>query len=66
MSKYFAYTYRQVWTIEETMDIYPSTTEGQVCIISAFSTPNPEVELSLGNVFNQQIYTDAGQVTYQY
>ena len=51
--------------IEETMDIYPSTTEGQVCIISAFSTPNPEVELSLGKVLNQRIYTDAGQVIIQ-
>ena len=51
--------------IEETMDIYPSTTEGQVCIISTFSTPNPEVELSLGNVLNQRIYTDAGEVIIQ-
>ena len=51
--------------IEETMDIYPSTTEGQVCIISAFSTPNPEVELSLGKVLNQRIYTDAGKVIIQ-
>jgi hypothetical protein len=51
--------------IEETMDIYPSTTEGQVCIISAFSTPNPEVELSLGKVLNQRIYNDAGSFIIQ-
>jgi hypothetical protein len=48
--------------IEETMNIYPSTTAGQVCIIH---TSQPEVSLSLGNVFNQQIYTDAGQVIIQ-
>jgi len=51
--------------IEETMDIYSSKTESQVCIISAFSTPNPEVKLSLGKVLNQRIYTDAGQVIIQ-
>jgi len=48
--------------IEETMNIYPSTTEGQVCIIDTYYTSEPEVSLSLGNVLNQRIYTDAGQV----
>ncbi len=51
------------WTaIEETMNIYPSTTAGQACIIH---TSEPEVSFSLGNVLNQQIYTDAGQVIIQ-
>lgn len=45
--------------LEETMEIYPSTTEGQVCIIATDSTI-PEVDFSLGNILNQQIYTDAG------
>jgi hypothetical protein len=48
--------------IEETMDIYPSTTEGQVCLIH---TSEPEASFSLGNVFNQQIYTGAGEVIIQ-
>jgi hypothetical protein len=51
--------------IEETMNIYPSTKEGQVCIIHAFSTPEPEVDFSLGNVLNQRIYPDEGGVIIQ-
>ncbi len=47
---------------EETTDIYPSTTEGQVCIIY---TSEPEASFSLGKVFNQQIYTDRGEVIFQ-
>ncbi len=39
--------------IEETMDIYPSTTQGQVCIIGTDYT-KPEVYFSsLGKVLNQ-------------
>jgi hypothetical protein len=51
--------------IEETMNIYPSTKKGQVCIIHAFSTPEPEVDFSLGNVLNQRIYSDKGGVIIQ-
>jgi hypothetical protein len=51
--------------IEETIDIYPSTTDGQVCIIEAFSTPEPEVDFRLGNVLNQQIYTNRDTVIIQ-
>jgi hypothetical protein len=47
---------------EETMDIYPSTTEGQVCIIY---TSEPEANFRLGNIRNQRIYTDRGAVIFQ-
>ncbi len=47
---------------EETTDIYPSKTEGQVCIIH---TSEPEASFSLGQVFNQRIYTDRGEVIFQ-
>lgn len=56
--------------IEETMDIYPSTTEGQVCIIDVDYT-KPEVDFSqvsfrsLGKILNRQIYTDGGGLTIQ-
>ena len=51
--------------IEETMDIYPSKINGQVCIIHAFSTPEPEVDFSLGKVLNQRIYPVEGGVIIQ-
>lgn len=35
------------------------------CIIHAFSTPEPEVDFSLGNVLNQLIYPDEGGVIIQ-
>jgi hypothetical protein len=44
------------------MDIYPSTTEGQVCIIY---TSEPEANFRLGNIRNQRIYTDRGEVIFQ-
>lgn len=47
---------------EETMDIYPSTTEGQVCMIY---TSEPEASFRLGNIRNQRIYTDRGGVTFK-
>ncbi|MBD2044120.1 hypothetical protein H6F78_00480 [Coleofasciculus sp. FACHB-64] len=50
--------------IEETMDIYPSTIEGQVCIIGTDYTLS-EVDFSLGKVLNQQIYTDGGETIIQ-
>lgn len=56
--------------IEETMDIYPSTIEGQVCIIDVDYT-KPEVDFSqvafksLGKILNRQIYTDGVGVTIQ-
>lgn len=46
---------------EETMDIYPSTTEGQVCIIY---TSEPEASFRLGNIRNQRIYTDRSEVIF--
>lgn len=48
--------------IEETKEIYPSKIEGQVCIISMFSTPYPEVEFELGTVVNQRIYSQNNNV----
>jgi hypothetical protein len=49
---------------EQTMDIYPSTTDGQVCIISTYVTEQ-ELGFELGNVLNQRIYTEGGGVTFQ-
>jgi hypothetical protein len=49
---------------EETMDIYPSTTEGQVCIIYTDGT-SQVVGFELGNVLNQRIYTEGGGVTFK-
>lgn len=45
------------------MNIYPSTTEGQVCIINHYGT-GQAVSLSLGNVFNQRIYSDNHEVIF--
>jgi len=47
---------------EETMDIYPSTTEGKVCMIY---TSEPEASFRLGNIRNQRIYTDRGGVIFK-
>jgi hypothetical protein len=47
---------------EETMNIYPSTTDGQACIIY---TSEPEANFRLGNIRNQRIYTDRGEVIFQ-
>ncbi|AFZ20931.1 hypothetical protein [Allocoleopsis franciscana] len=44
---------------EQTMDIYPSTTEGQVCIIYTDDTAQV-VSFALGNVLNQRIYDGSG------
>lgn len=49
---------------EETRDIYPSTTDGQVCIIHTYGTEQA-VSFGLGNVLNQRIYTDGGAVIFQ-
>lgn len=44
---------------EQTMDIYPSTTDGQVCIIYTDETAQV-VGFALGNVLNQRIYDSSG------
>lgn len=49
---------------EEEMDIYPSTTESKVCIIYRSGTAQV-VNFRLGNVLNQQIYTDRGGVIFR-
>jgi hypothetical protein len=48
---------------EQTMDIYPSITDGKVCIISTDDTAQV-VGFALGNVLNQRIY-DGGGVTFR-
>ncbi|MEW6493029.1 MAG: hypothetical protein AB1589_11055 [Cyanobacteriota bacterium] len=44
---------------EQTMGIYPSTTDGQVCIIATDDTAKV-VGFALGNVLNQRIYDGSG------
>lgn len=48
---------------EQTKDIYPSTTDGQVCIIYTDGTAQV-VSFALGKVLNQRIY-DGGGVTFR-
>lgn len=49
---------------EQQMDIYPSTTEGQICIIYTDGTAQV-VGFWLGNVLNQRIYTDRDEVIFR-
>lgn len=49
---------------EETMEIYPSSKNGQVCIIHTYGIEE-EVRFNLGNVLNQRIYTDVDEVIIQ-